>query len=170
MDQGSSEGLVAQYVVPFYLDMMGTNALRYGLPLLSAVAEANRATTASDVVALLGDGWRTRVMGAWYSVRVGGADVTAAVLHALATSRGSLDAPPLATAAVVLAGPDAAEALRQYFTADQACGWGAGGVIAAAADHLRRHHRTATPLPRPTDEDRDTFAALIDIARRLQAA
>ncbi|MEU4478454.1 DUF6000 family protein [Micromonospora sp. NPDC023966] len=113
MDQGSSEGLVAQYVVPFYLDMMGTNALRYGLPLLAAVAEANRAITATDVIALLRDGWRTRVMGAWYSVGVGGADVTAAVLHALATSRGSLDAPPLATAAVFLAGPDATEALQQ---------------------------------------------------------
>ncbi|GAB3842060.1 hypothetical protein GCM10029963_14470 [Micromonospora andamanensis] len=167
VDQGSSDGLIARCVVPFYLDMMGTNAVRYGRPLLPALAEASRATTAAEVMTLLRDSWRSRVMGAWYSVRVGGADVAAAVLHALATSRGALDAPPLATAAVVLTGPDAAEPLQQYFTADQTHRWGAGGVIAAAADHLRQHHQVATPLPPPTDADRDTFNALIDIAHHL---
>ncbi|MGC5017107.1 hypothetical protein [Micromonospora sp. DT47] len=170
VEQRSTDGPIARYVVPFYLDMMGTNALRYGLPSLAAVAEVSRAATPSDVIALLYDSWRPRVMGAWYSVGVGGPEVTAAVLHALATSRGALDAPPLATAAVVLAGPEAVEALEQYFAADQAKGWGASGVIAAAADHVRLHHHVATSLPLPTDADRDTFTALIDIARRLQAA
>ncbi|WP_406076756.1 DUF6000 family protein [Micromonospora sp. NBC_00858] len=168
MDQGDTDELIERCVVPFYLDMMGTNALRYGRPLIAALAEVSRGATPADVMALLRDGWRPRVMGAWYSVGVGGPEVTAAVLHALATSQGSLDAPPLATAAVVLAGPEAIEALEQYFAADQAEGWGASGVIAAAADHVRRHHHVATPLPLPTDADEVTFAALLDIARRLQ--
>ncbi|MCG5462726.1 DUF6000 family protein [Micromonospora sp. MED01] len=170
MDQRSTDELIDRYVVPFYLDMMGTNALRYGPPLIPALAELSGDASPADVIALLQDSWRPRVMGAWYAIRVGGPDVCAAVLQALATSRGSLDAPSLTTAAVVLNGPGAVEALQQYFTEDQAQGWGAGGVTAAAADYLRRHHQVATPLPLPTDSDRDTFTALIDIARRLQAA
>ncbi|MGW5668065.1 DUF6000 family protein [Micromonospora sp. NPDC003776] len=170
MDQRSTDELIARYVVPFYLDMMGTNALRYGLPRIPALADLGRGASPADVIALLQDSWRPRVMGAWYAIRVAGPDVCAVVLQALATSRGSLDAPSLATAAVVLDGPGAAEALQQYFDEDQTHGWGAGGVIAAAADYLRRHHQVATPLPLPTDADRDTFNALIDIARRLQAA
>ncbi|WP_433268400.1 DUF6000 family protein [Micromonospora vinacea] len=170
MDQGDIDDVIDRCVVPFYLDMMRTNAIRHGQPLMTALAEASRGVTQAQVTALLRDGWRPRVMGAWYSVTVAGPEVTAAVLHALTTSQGALDAPPLATAAVVLAGPEAIEALERYFAADQAEGWGASGVIAAAADHLRRHHHVATSLPAPTKTDQETFAALLDIARRLQAA
>jgi hypothetical protein len=170
VDQGDIDDVIDRCVVPFYLDMMGTNAIRYGQPLITALAEASRGVTPAQVTALLRDGWRPQVMGAWYSVTVAGPEVTTAVLHALATSRGALDAPSLATAAVVLAGPEAIEALERYFAADQARGWGASGIIAAAADHVRRHHHVATLLPLPTDADRDTFTALLDIARRLQAA
>ncbi|MET8360965.1 hypothetical protein [Micromonospora sp. NPDC005171] len=83
---------------------------------------------------------------------------------------GALDAPPLATAAVVLAGPEAIDALERYFAADQAERWGASGIIAAAADHVRRHHHVTPSLPAPDKTDQDTFAALLGIAHRLQAA
>jgi hypothetical protein len=114
--------------------------------------------------------WRERVMGAWYAIRVGGPDATAAVVDALCTSLGSLDAPPLATAAVVLACPAAVDALEHYFAADQAHDWGASGVTAAAAQYLCEHHGVTTSLPPPTPADRDVFSALVDVARRLQTA
>ncbi|MBG6103218.1 DUF6000 family protein [Micromonospora vinacea] len=170
MDQGDIDDVIDRCVVPFYLDMMGTNAVRHGQPLITALAEAGRGITPAQVTALLRDGWRPQVMGAWYSVTLAGPEVAAAVLHALATSWGALDAPPLATAAVVLAGPESIEALERYFAADQAAGWGASGIIAAAADHVRRHHHAATSLPAATKTDQETFAALLDVARRLQAA
>ncbi|RQX13616.1 DUF6000 family protein [Micromonospora arida] len=170
MDQGDIDDVIDRCVVPFYLDMMGTNAIRYGQPLTTALGDASRGVTPAQVTALLRDGWRPQVMGAWYSVTVAGPEVTTAVLHALATSRGALDAPSLATAAVVLAGPEAIEALERYFAADQAKGWGASGIIAAAADHVRRHHHVNTSLPAPSKTDQDTFAALLDVARRLRVA
>jgi len=170
VDQGDIDDVIDRCVVPFYLDMMGTNAIRYGQPLTTALADASRGVTPAQVTALLRDGWRPQVMGAWYSVTVAGAEVTTAVLHAVATPRGALDAPSLATAAVVLAGPEAIEALERYFAADQAKGWGASGIIAAAADHVRRHHHVNTSLPAPSKTDQDTFAALLDVARRLRVA
>lgn len=150
--------------------MMRVNAVQYGSALLDDIVAAGAEAPASDVVRLLRLAWRERVMGAWYAVRLGGPDVTAAVLDALRTSQGSLDAPPLATAAVVLAGPAAVDGLEHYFAADQAHDWGASGLIAAAAHYLREHHGITTSLPPPTTADRDVFSALIDVARRLQTA
>jgi hypothetical protein len=51
-------------VAPFYLKMMGLNALRHD-GLLSAVREVARETTDSEVAELLALHWRPRVMGAW---------------------------------------------------------------------------------------------------------
>jgi hypothetical protein len=118
--------LAARYVSPFYLHMMRINAVKYGPALVVDVdiAAAGADLTASSVVRLLGLAWRERVMGARYGVRVGGPDVTDAVLRALRTSQGSPDAPPLATAATILAGPAAIDGLEHYFDADQAGDWG----------------------------------------------
>src|SRR5207253_2103719 len=55
-----------QLVVPFYMEMMRENARSYGANLLPALVEAGRTTTPQDIVALLGDQWRTKVMGAWF--------------------------------------------------------------------------------------------------------
>jgi hypothetical protein len=170
VDNASIGELAARYVTPFYLDMMRLNAVEYGPASLDDITAAGADVVASDVVRLLRLAWRERVMGAWYAVRVGGPDVTAAVLDALRTSGGSLDAPPLATAAVVLAGPAAVDALEHYFAADQAHDWGASGLIAAAAHYLREHHGITASLPPPTPADRDAFVALVHFARRLQTA
>ena len=165
----SLDDLAARYVAPFYLDMMRVNAVAHGPALAAHIAQAGRGMTAADVIRLLALDWRKRVMGAWYAVMVGGPEVTAAVLRALRTSHGSLDALPLAAAAVTLAGPDALGALKEYFAADEAEGWGADGWIAAAAHHLVDHYAVTTALPCPASSYRDTFSALLDIARRLQS-
>ena len=170
VDGASIDELAARYVRPFYLQMMAVNAVRAEPALLADIAAVGTDATASDVVRLLRLAWRERVMGAWFAVRVREPEVTAAVLEALRTSRGSLDAPPLATAAVVLAGPAALNALEQHFAADRANGWGASQLITAAAHHLGGQHRIAALLPAPTAADRDAFSALVLVARRLQAA
>jgi hypothetical protein len=114
VDNASIGELAARYVTPFYLHMMRVNAVQCGPALLDDIASVGADALASDVIGLLRLGWRERVMGAWYAVGVGGPDVTAAVLEALRTSGGSLDAPPLATAAVVLAGPAALDTVSRH--------------------------------------------------------
>ena len=96
--------VVERYVQPFYLKMMRTNAVEYGAALAPDIADVGRAAGPEDVIQLLRGYWRERVMGAWLSILHREPAVTAAVLQALVTSQGSLDSPPLATAAVVLAG------------------------------------------------------------------
>lgn len=126
----------AQFVNPFYLRMMRTNAVDHGAELLPALVEASRSASAEDVVALLLAPWRSTVMGAWLSVTRSEESVTDAVLAALVRSHGSLDAPPLAVAAVVLAGDRAILALTEYARRDLSEGWGAAAFIAAAIEHL----------------------------------
>jgi hypothetical protein len=86
-----------QLVAPFYLKMMRENARGNGARLLPALVEAGRTTMPQDIVALLGDEWRTRVMGAWFAVMHDNEEVTHAVLEAVRSSLRSLDSPPLAT-------------------------------------------------------------------------
>lgn len=163
------EAVAKIYVGPYYLDMMRINAVRASEELLGELTLLGRSIDTDDVLRLLRCGaWREGVMGAWYAVQVRGPEVTAAVLQALRNSHGSLNAPPLATAAVVLAGPEAIDALEEYFIADQAQQWGAAGLTAAAADYLREHAQAGNPLPRPTPVDTVMFGQLIEIAQRLQ--
>jgi hypothetical protein len=166
----SQSALIARCVEPFYLDLMRTNAVEHGDTIVGAVAGVGRATEAEDVIRLLGYAWRERVMGAWLALFSGTSAVRGAVLDALATSHGALDAPPLATAAVVLAGPDALGALVQYHAADKANEWGAADLIAAAGRHLAEELGAANRLPPPSEEARETFRKLLDFASRLQAA
>lgn len=49
-------------VVPFYLKMMGLNALTYDT-LIGAVREVAHSTTDHEVTVLLASAWRPRVMG-----------------------------------------------------------------------------------------------------------
>ena len=90
-------------VAPFYLDMMGTNAIEYAdAELLRSVAALGRDASVVDVVWLLRGAWRPRVMGAWFSLLHDSDAVTRAVLQSLETSVGSLTAPPLATYAACM--------------------------------------------------------------------
>ena len=166
-----ADGSMLPHVKPYYVKMMRLNGASHGRSLIQDIVRDSNSLTARDVVGLLRGEWRARVMGAWYAVCIGGPEVVDAVLRAVRTSRGSLDAPPLATAAVVLAGPQALPALEHYYAADAAGTWGAGDVVAAAVDHLRVTHELRHLLtPPPTEQGADAFRALLDVAGELQAA
>src|SRR5688500_14801135 len=58
-----------RFVAPFYLAMMGTNAIEHAeADLLRRVVAVGRDASAGDVVWLLRGEWRPRVMGAWFSL------------------------------------------------------------------------------------------------------
>jgi len=170
MTVDSTADLVAQYVEPFYLQMMRTNAIEDGAVLAPAIAAVGKSARPDQVVRLLRYAWRERVMGAWMALLQDSPSVNEAVLEALATSHGSLDSPPLATAAVVLTGSGSLDALATYYAADRAAGWGASGIIAAAAEYVHEQHDAPNPIAAPTAEDRETFANLLDVARQLREA
>lgn len=160
----SADELWTRYVRPFYLKMMGTNAADNGLALAPDISRVAMSVAPEEVITLLGDNWRPRVMGAWLSVRYEGAEVRRAVFDALVTSLGWLDAPPLAVAAVVLGRPAATPALGEYFAADEANDWGASRVIAAAGEHLRQSHGTDVSLPPPEAGEIEILSSLITVA------
>ena len=158
----------AKFVQPFYLKMMRLNAIQYGIGLTAEIATVSRSASAWDIVYLLRSAWRERVMGAWLALRKDDPLVVAAVLHALGTSQGSLDAPPLATAAVVLAGAEALPELERYYAADQAHQWGAAGIATAAIDYLRQLRGVDSLIPSAGEDDVATFAQLIAVAEALR--
>ena len=94
----------AALVDPYYLGMMQLNGLDADEPLLRSVAASGRTTSSDEVVALLRDAWRERVMGAWFALFHDERDVGEALASSLETATGSLTAPPLAVAAVRRAG------------------------------------------------------------------
>src|SRR5688572_23453973 len=105
--------------------MMGTNAIRYAdAELLRNVVAVGRNASVVDVVGLLRGAWRPRVMGAWFSLLHDSEPVTRAVLQSLETSSGSLNAPPLAVVAVLLANREAQGALAAYLAQDVSHDWG----------------------------------------------
>lgn len=152
-----------RYVLPYYRTMMRGNALRHP-EVVAAVAGVARDVPADVVVGLLRGEWRPRVMGAWLAAAQTSGDVTAAVLSALETSWGTLDSPPLAAVAVLLAGPAALPALETYAARDAEHGFGGTDLVAAAAAHLA----VPTVLPAPEPGDRDLFAALLAVAGEIR--
>ena len=163
--------LYSQYVVPFYLQMMRLNAVGRDVSE-SALLAAARTIAPDEVLALLRDrNWRPQVMGAWFSVRHAAPDVVDGVLQALRESRGSLTAPPLATAAVVLAGPAAAQALRAYLRVDLDHGLGADRFIAATLEHIGAPVDDADLAGlQVTPADRHALQELLALAHQLRSA
>jgi hypothetical protein len=104
-------------------------------------------------------------MGAWFSLLHDDETVTRAVLRSLETSAGSLTAPPLAVAAVLLADPEAAKgALAEYLVQDVLHEWGSAGFVGAAMEHLAgRVHME------PSDRDRSSFEQMHAIATAMRA-
>jgi hypothetical protein len=153
-------------VGPFYLQMMGLNAARGHDELIGEVAALGRTTTSDEVSVLLRSDWRPRAMGAWYSVFHDRSTMAAPLLESLRTSAGSLTAPPLAVAAVEIAGVGALDSLRAYNEVDQRQGLGSSGFVAAAIEHLG----SLSAVCEPTDADRRDLASLLAVARRLAAA
>jgi hypothetical protein len=166
-----SSELDARYVAPFYLPMMFDNAAGDGWPVEDVLAAA-RGVQPGEVLALLqGDNWRPQVMGAWFSVRFAEPAVTAVLLQTLRKSFGVLNALPLATAAVAVAGAGATGALREYLRLDLSRRQGAAGFIGATLEHLGAGvEAEVRPGPEITAWDRHAFRRLLDVARQIQSA
>lgn len=151
-------------VLPFYLKMMGLNALTHNVPF-GALLEVARATTDDEVVMLLASAWRPRVMGAWLAS--GRTErLEAALLKSLETSKGSLTAPPLATVTLHGLGAKAVPSLRTYLRQDLEHQLGSASFVAAVLERLG-----ATPTGVAID---DQYCRAVDgmltIARRLAEA
>lgn len=148
-------------VKPFYLGMMGLNALHREVPWQN-LWRLNRKTSDADVVTLLRGLWRPRVMGAWLST---GREerLAAELLTSLETSAGSLTAPPLAAVAVHGLGPRAIPALRTYLAIDLQQQHGSGGFIAAMLETF-----DAAPADVTIEEhDREDAQQMLAVAHQL---
>jgi hypothetical protein len=154
-------------VVPFYLQMMGLNALGYPVPF-TRLRDVGRPTTNDEVIELLGGLWRPRVMGAWFAAGRTEPDVIEAVLASLATSAGSSTAPPLATVAILGSGTGAMESMRTYLEADLAHRRGSAGFIAAALEHVgAAPEGIVIQGPRPRSGTRNALRRTIDRPARI---
>lgn len=155
---------MVRLVKPFYLQMMGLNALSAEPSLIADVGRAAAKAKVDDVIALLRDTWRPEVVGAWFSVVKESDEINATVLDALSKSYGSLTAPPLAVAAMTLVGGEALPALSTYLERDLAASYGSAGFIAASIEHLG-----AEPSVQAEPDDRDNVAGMLTIAAQLRS-
>ncbi|MBD5784687.1 hypothetical protein IF650_00710 [Cellulosimicrobium terreum] len=153
-------------VQPFYLSMMGLNALDSTGEHWESLVAAGRTATVDDVTRLFAQGdWRAVVMGTWFSLGCDRDDVGATILTALDACAGSLTAPPLAVVASRLVGPDALPQLNAYLERDLAQGYGSASFVAAAVQDLEGY-----PAVDVQDRDRDRLRGMLDVADRLAAA
>jgi hypothetical protein len=148
-------------VKPFYLRMMGLNALHYEVPWHD-LWRLSRQTSDAEVVTLLRGLWRPRVMGAWLSA--GREERLAAdLLTSVETSAGSLTAPPLAAVAVHGLGHAAIPSLRTYLDIDLQQQHGSAGFVAAMLQTLGTVPDDVTV----EDSDREAAQQMLAVARRL---
>jgi hypothetical protein len=103
-------------------------------------------------------------MGAWYAVRQPEPEVLQALVLALESSHGSLDSPPLATAAALVEPDRAVEAMRRYCDRDTSEQWGACKFDAAALEHIGGIGAACEP----SDLARDKFSAMLNLAVQLR--
>lgn len=158
----------SRFVKPFYLKMMGLNALRLTDELRGSLIATGRVVAATDVKWMLQAGnWRPVAMGAWFSLAVPAESVMDDLLTAMSKSKGSLTAPPLAAAATLVAGTAAVPAMVDYinFIATPARRDGSEAVVAAAVEYLGSDPTIALP-----DSARHTFRDIYDVATRLLEA
>jgi hypothetical protein len=151
----------------FYLEMMRLNAIRDDAPSrLHEIVRGSAAVSGDDVIQLLRSHWRHRVAGAWIAIAKSDSDVATAVLHALRTSSGSLDAPPLAVAAALLAGAASRSSLLEYWRQDQQHDSGAADFVAAAIEYVSGDG-DASESGTPDAEARNSFRAMRELALEL---
>jgi hypothetical protein len=155
--------LIDRYVRPFYLDLMGCNAVRHVDKHVASLRALGPTLDASDVAELLGSLWRPRVMGAWFSLFRPPTEVRSELLRSLETSLGGLTAPPLATVAVYLLGDMAAPSLKIYGSTEAANRDSSWRFTAAALEHLGVDSGGRVI----EDEDRASFASMLSVAQRL---
>lgn len=155
--------LEERFVKPFYLSMMRYSVLSRPIPY-EWLHELAGEIGDEDVTWLLRAEWRPRVMGAWFTA--GREDrLRDALLHSLATSAGSLTAPPLAAVAVRGLGAAAVPALQTYLAVDLDQRHGAAAFIVAALDHLGAPPEHAAAQ----DRDRRALTGMLAVADRLAA-
>ena len=151
-------------VLPFYLTMMGLNALNHDVPF-DTLREVARGTTNDEVADLLASPWRPRVMGAWLAS--GRARrLEAALLESLETSLGTLTAPPLATVALHGLGAKAVPSLETYLRLDLEYRRGSASFVAAVLERLDAKP-TGVAID---DQDRRAVDGMLTVARCLAEA
>ena len=152
-------------VQPFYLAMMGLNALHNSDALWDDMVAAGRSITPDETRRLLNVGaWRPVVMGAWFSTRFTAEDVGGELRRAMGASGGSLTAPPLAAACVAVAGTAGLEEMNAYVRRDPGCD-GSAQIVGAGIEYLGAS--SAVPVSRGDDE---AFRGLLAVANRLRQA
>jgi hypothetical protein len=158
------EQFLVERVKPFYLGMMGLNGIRADAARIAAIRAAGRSVSVDEASALLRSDWRPRVMGAWYAL-LHDADLLADELGgSLATSLGTLTAPPLATVATLMLGEGALPSLAAYAAAAAANPYlGADGFIAAAIEHLG-----GKALADANDLDREHLSMMLTVAGAIK--
>jgi hypothetical protein len=151
-------------VLPFYLTMMGLNALSHDIPF-DSLREVAQGTTDNEIAKLLDLGWRPRVMGAWLaSGRT--RRLESPLLKSLEISAGSLTAPPLATVALHGLGAKAVPSLKTYLRQDLEHEWGSASFVAAILERLH-----ATPVGVAIDDrDRSAIDGMLVVSRRIAEA
>lgn len=151
---------------PFYLKMMGLNALRNADALWDDLIRAGRGVTEAEVKQLLApDHWRPVVMGSWFSLKFGRDQIGGNLLGALGLCGGTLTAPPLSVAAAIVIGEDAAPTLVDYIERDLERQYGAAKFVAALVEELGGD----ATVP-PDDRDRSGLVSMLDVAHRLRSA
>ena len=161
---------MSRFVSPFYLKLMGFNAMDVPADLITKVRERSRKLSAQDITQLLQMHWRPRVMGAWYAIAARDASLSAEVHDSLETCLGHLTSPPLITAALAYPNASTASLFQDYIEADKRMQWGAAGFAAAALAHLQpkiEDEASADPLARA--EDREAVSRLAAFGRALQS-
>lgn len=78
-----------RYVRPFYLELMGFNAVNASDDLVAKVRRRSRRLSATRIGQLLQMHWRPRAMGAWYAIAVQDSSLSADVHDSLQTCQGT---------------------------------------------------------------------------------
>lgn len=163
-----SENLSEKYVRPFYLKLMGFNAVAASDELLQEVHRRAGELRPAEVEGLLLSPWRQRVMGTWYAIaapREGYRDV---IHQSLRSSQGSLTAPALLVAVIQYSGSDGLAAIADYARADVASSWGSADAARAAAAILSGALGCANPLVASKPDELQRFRELIGVADRVR--
>jgi hypothetical protein len=162
----SAPELESRFVAPFYLNMMGINALRLPADMRADVVATGRTVTTGDVRSMLRIGWRPTVMAAWFSLAVPAESVAKELVVAMSRAHG-LTGPPLAVAATIVCDGAAVPAMVTYidFMLDPLRRDGSEGFVAAAIEHLG-----AEPVVVPSADARSEFRDLREFALALREA
>jgi hypothetical protein len=159
--------LLDRYVRPYYRRVTSVVTQPGGEQLIAEIADLGREASLDDLETLLRGGWREAKMGAWLSV-ASPRPPTSAILRALATSLGPLDADALIVAALITSNRSALPEIEGYDDRVSGREPAATGVPRAAAAYARAHWQVDSRLPAPSDQGVSRFDAFMSLAGRLR--